>query len=401
MNKTSLIDSLNQLQLIELDACTGCSECLNWCPVFEALEDKSISPPQKISSYRNLVNQLHGLRAKLTGGKIDAVELQRLNDALYQCTTCGVCGEVCEVGIWTQELWPALRAKMVDLGVGPIGAQQESQATVQCYHNPYSQPPEMRNAWLPDGVKIEQRAEVGYYVGCSGAYVANPLVIGGVKMLKALGIPFTMLDAEEEQCCGFPLYIIGQNEIVADLIKHNVDAYVARGVTTLVVSCPCCTNMLKNHWPRLYPGEFPLKIVHIMELAAPALISGKLRLRPLNEVVTYHDPCYLSRAKGVGIIEEPRQILQAIPGLRLVEFSRNRELSKCCGAGGGIRRAYPELSFDIALSIVKEAEAMGAERMVISCPACYERFPLAIKTRNYTTNLKICDIMEFVTDLLE
>jgi heterodisulfide reductase subunit D len=400
--KISFVEGLSKLQRVELDSCSRCSECLKWCPVYEALQIKEITTPEKITAYRQFHYNLSGLKSLFLGGKEPTKEeLENFRDALYQCTTCGACGESCEVGIWTQKLWPTLRKKMVELGIGPPEPQRTIEGVIKVKHNPYDLPSENRFSWLPKEVTVLEEAEWGYYAGCSGSYVAQPMVAGAVKFLSAAGIPFTMLNqsGREEWCCGFPLYIIGQQDLVKELIEHNLNGYVQQGVKKLIVSCPCCTYMIRNMWPQFYGQELPFTVHHISEIAAPILENQQLSFQgAFRELVTYHDPCYLSR--GVRIVQEPRQVLQEVPGLKLVEMERNHHLSHCCGAGGGIRRAYPELSYDIAINTIKKAEATGAKVMAISCPACYERLHLAIKVCNYHTELKIMDLMDIVTQAI-
>lgn len=394
--KISLTDNLTKLQLIGFDACTRCNECLKWCPVLDITQDGSMSTPEKIRIYGELIRARHGLKARLLGVEpIRPEVLEKLKEALYACTTCGRCGEVCEVGINTQRLWPALRAKMVELGVGPVRGQCEAEAIVRAKHNPYDCPHEERFDWLPPGVNPPPQALVGYFAGCSGSYTAQPMMIGAVRVMQAAGIEFTLLD--DEWCCGFPLFIIGELDLVRELIAHNVKGFIDKGIERLVVSCPCCMFMIQNHWPRYYGQELPFELVHISQIVAQKMEEGKLRLtKPLPETITYHDPCYLSR--GTRVTEEPRRIISYFPQVRFVEMADNRELSKCCGAGGGIRRAFTQLSIDMGRALIRDAEAVGARMMVIDCPACYERLHLALE--GYDSDLKIVDLMELTAQLL-
>jgi heterodisulfide reductase subunit D len=397
--RQSFVDSLSKLQLVELDACTGCSECLNWCPVYDVLEDKSKTTPEKLRKYGSFVRSIHGLKAKLLGSTpIDEETLKSFSETLYECTTCGVCGEICEVGILTQRMWPAIRSKMVELGVGAIGPQQLTPEIVKEKHNPYDRPHEERFSWIPEDIEIAENAEVGYFVGCSGAYVAQPMAEGAMRVLNASDVEFTILNPEEH-CCGFPLFILGYRDYLGELVKHNVEALVARGVKRLVVSCPCCTAMMTKDWPTFYGKKLPLEVVHIFQLVSELIDEGKLQVvKPLPETITYHDPCYLAR--GIGLVDEPRKLIGILPEAEFIEMERNKRLSKCCGAGGGIRRGFPELSFDMAINLIKDAEKTGARILAISCPACYERLHLAVKERNYKTELRIMDLMQITAGLL-
>jgi heterodisulfide reductase subunit D len=397
--KESFKNILTKLQLEELEACTRCGICLNFCPTYDVLKDISFTTPVKIRDYKSFIKAVHGLKAMVLGpGPIDKETLQHFAEGLYHCTTCGMCGEVCQAGIITQSLWPALRAKMVELGIGPMGPQKELPGIVEEKHNPYGEPHEKRFEWLPDDIKVADKAEIGYYVGCSGAYVAQPMVEGALRVLNAAGVEFTLLNPEEH-CCGFPLFIVGYRDELKELAKHNIEAFVKKGIKRLIVSCPCCTNMITKYWPGIYGRPLPFEVVHIFQVVSELIDEGKLNIRKaLDETITYHDPCYLSR--GIGLTEEPRKLIKLFPKAKFVEMKRNKELSKCCGAGGGIRRAYPDMSFDMAINLIKDAEKTGASILAISCPACYERLHLAIRERNYKTNLKIMDLMQITASLL-
>lgn len=392
----SLSEGFTKLQLISLDACTRCYECLNWCPVYDVTEDESMTTPEKIRVFGNMVHAEGGLKAKLLGPPhIDPEALEKLSVALYTCTTCGVCGEVCPVGIHTQELWPAMRAKMVELGIGPIGGQKQAKQIVAEKHNPYDRPHEERFDWVPDDVTVAERAEVGYYAGCSGSYTAQPMMIGALRMMQAAGIEFTLFP--DEWCCSFPLFVIGELSAAREMVRHNVQGYIERGVKKLVVSCPCCTFMTQKHWSKLLEEELPFEIVHITEVIGEKFDEGAVQLsKPLPRRITFHDACYLAR--GVRILDEPREVIGQFEGVDFVEMERNRELSKCCGSGGGIRRAYPELSIDMSINMIKDAEAVGADTLVLDCPACYERLHLANET--YQSNIKIVDLMQLAAELL-
>ena len=394
-----LWEGLTRTQLASLDACTRCGQCIKWCPVQDILGAPEVSPPEKISLFKELLAAQRGARAVLLGQRpVDTAKLARLTDALYKCTTCGVCGEYCEVGISCMRLWPALRHKMVELGAGPVGPQRDTLRIVWEKKNPYDQPHAERLAFLPENVRVAEKAETGFFVGCSGAYPAKPMVAGAVTVLQAAGIEFTILD--DEWCCGFPLWVIGEHQKVEELIRHNVEGLQARGVKRLVTSCPCCTNMITANWPLFYGKELPFELVHTTEVVAQALQRGKLKLRKeYKKKVTYHDPCYLARGARE-VIRPPRQVLEYVPGIDLVEMPRHGRLSKCCGAGGGIRRAHFQLSVDMANALILDGERLGVEEMLIDCPACFERLHLAQAQPDHPSDLPVLDLMQVVAGLL-
>jgi heterodisulfide reductase subunit D len=396
----SFTKELSPLQLIEIDACTQCGECLKYCPVQDVTGNPLISPPEKIRVFREFIKATDGLKARLLGPRdVDRKLLEDFAKAVYECTTCGACGQHCTVGIFTQRLWPMLRKEMVRRGLGPIGPQADLPKVIANTGNPYNKAAAERFApWFPDDVKVREKAEIAYYAGCTGAYEATPMVRGDVVVLGAIGEPFTMLPAEEEICCGFPLFITGQHDMLGDLVSRLVASYEARGVRTLLCSCPCCVNIMSRDWPLFYGKELPFRIRHITQFVTDAMKTGKLAIKKeLHERLIYHDPCYLSR--GVGIIEEPRAVLRGIPGAKLLEFDRNRLESRCCGAGGAARKVFSNNAIAMGRLTIDEAVDKKADKLVLSCPACYAKVNEAMA--GHDKQIKIVDIMELVAKMIE
>jgi heterodisulfide reductase subunit D len=398
-NKNSFTKCLTPKQLLELDACTQCGECIRHCPVQDVTGDPGISPPEKIRMFKKFITATEGLKSVLFGtGDIDRKLLEDFTRAVYECTTCGACGRSCPVGISTERLWPALRKEMVRRGLGPVGAQANMPGAIERTGNPYEKPPAERYLpWFPEGVKVAEKADIAYYAGCTGAYLAQPMVKGDVLVLSAIGEEFTMLPPEDEVCCGFPLFITGQHDMLRDLVSRLVNAYKVKGVKTLLCSCPCCVNIMAKDWPIFYGKELPFKIRHITQFVEEALKKGKLQFKKgLKERIIYHDPCYLSR--GVGIMAEPRFILSQIPEIQLMEFERHGLDSRCCGAGGAARKVFHENAVAMGRLTIDEAVARKADKLVLSCPACYEKVNEAMQ--GYDKQIKIVDIMELVAELI-
>lgn len=398
-NKCSFTEELSPQQILEIDACTRCGECLKHCPVQDVTGNPAVSPPEKISMFREFIRATEGLRATLFGSReVDKKLLEEFTKAVFECTTCGACGRNCPVGIFTQRLWPVLRKEMVKRGLGPIGAQAAMPAAVRNTGNPYEKPAADRyRPWFPEGVTLSERSEIAYYAGCTGAYEAHPMVRGDVLVLSAIGKPFTMLPPEEEICCGFPLFITGQHDVLKELVDTLVSRYAAKGVKTLICSCPCCVNMMSRDWPLIHGKELPFRIRHITQYASEALSAGTLKMnQELRERIIYHDPCYLSR--GVGVIEEPRAVLRAVPGIELLEFERHGQNSRCCGSGGAARKVYHENAIAIGRLAIDEAVKKKADRLILGCPACYAKVNEAMQ--GYENQVRITDIMELVSGLI-
>jgi Fe-S oxidoreductase len=218
---------------------------------------------------------------------------------------------------------------------------------------------------------------------------------------------------------------MGYREEFARLARANLSAWAEAGVKTVVTSCADGYHAFKRLYPQL--GS-QVEALHTVELVDRLLKAGKLKLRsevPLR--VTYHDPCHLGRQgepyvpwRGVekkikkqiivyepkrpryngawGVYDPPRDILKAIPGLELVEMERTREYSWCCGAGGGVREAYPEYADWTAGERIAEARATGAEALVSACPWCQRSFRDALHARGEA--MKVYDIVELVQKAL-
>ncbi|NOZ76106.1 MAG: (Fe-S)-binding protein [Euryarchaeota archaeon] len=395
MKKIDLLSGLSKRELVELDACTRCGNCVQWCPVVTAREDQGNTPMEKLRKYREMVQDAHGLRARLFGPRVDEEKLEKFAQELYECTTCGRCGAVCPVGIHCQELWVDVRAIMRRQGYGPQEKIDAARDILEEVHNPFDLPMEERNRWIPEGLEIAEEAELAFFVGCELAYKAKEMPLGAVRLLEASGIPYTLL--EEEWCCGFPPYVLGERgRVFRGEVEKNVEGLKAKGVKKVAPYCPCCLAVMRRGWPEVV--DVPFQVVHLLEVLSDAVREGRLAFtKPFEARVTYHDPCYLSRGWGDGeeLTREPREIIRSIPGVELVEMEHNRKLSLCPGAGGGLRRTNLELSHDMSVPVLKEAEETGAEVLLTACPAVYERFKMTVSEGIYRPKLKVMDILEF------
>lgn len=381
-------DRLTATQLMEIDACTRCNECLNWCPVYEEINQGTFTPEghanltskdtldftpkNKLNTWRIFMNKSYGLRAKLFGPReIPEDAIMKFRDELYQCTTCGICSTVCESGIGTVEIWESLRANMVMHERGPYGKQVGFTELLKT-HNIFAAEQKDRLCWMPGDVEMEEKCDVAYFVGCTAAYRMQKVALATVRVLNALNIPFTML-GEEEWCCASVLIRTGQLDLVEEFVNHNIEALKEKGVKTVVYACAGCHRTSILDWPKFYKGgkKQPFEILALSEYMERLLDAGKIEFKwekPLEKTVTMHDSCHTGR--HVGVFDAPRRIYKMIPGINFVEMERNREYQRCCGAGGGIKAGVPDLALKCAQKRVRDAEAVGADIMSSTCPFC-------------------------------
>ncbi len=402
--RTPSIDTKNltAVQLMELDSCTRCGECVKWCPTYAATDGKpGLAPRDKILRWRQYMNKSYGIRAKLFGPQeIPQSELEEFKDDVHSCTTCGICGTVCESGINTVELWEALRANLVKKGIGPYGKQNMFPKLIGQYHNPYLLDQKDRLAWVPDDVKIEDKSDIVYFTGCTAGYKQLTLAFATSRVLNKLGIKFAML-GEEEWCCGSALIRTGQahvNDMMPlQVAKHNVEALKEKGAKKVLFACSGCFRAAKVDWPRLLGQELPFEVVHITEFLADLIKQGKIKwVNSIDKTITYHDPCHLGR--HVGVYDAPRYVLTHIPGVKFVEMERIKEFQRCCGAGGGVKAGIPDLADSVAQSRVKDALETKADILSSACPFCKRN--LMDGRDSMKADIDVEDVIELVAQAL-
>jgi len=399
-----LISNLDMRRLIELDACTRCGECLTWCPVYDQDSKESIIPRAKVTDFLNIIRAQQGLIGRMVRSEKGPGALKKLIGAvfgykevtdaqvrefvrnLYECSTCGQCHIVCPAKIDTVNLWEDIRRLIVQAGYGPLETQKALVKSVKSYDNPWQQPRAGRAKWarrakkegliadLPREMK-KTNGKVLLFLGCTAAYDINvkQVAVSTINILETLSIDYGIF-GKDEKCCGSVMLRMGDPEferIAGDNIRMFNDA----GFQTLISSCSGCFKTIKEDYPKV--GNLNFEVLHTVEFLRRLYEEGKLKFKtPVNKKVTYHDPCHLGRASGV--YDDPRFIMEAIPGLELIEMPRNREYSRCCGAGGGLKSGYPDIQNKMAQRRIREAEETGAEELVSACPFCYQGLQVGI-----------------------
>jgi heterodisulfide reductase subunit D len=388
------------MQMMELDACTRCGECIEWCPTFaEKAELDAITPLRKIEAVRGFVNQHHGLWARIFGPRpLDGEAVQVHSAGTYDCTLCGRCGIVCPVHINTRDLWIAMRETLVDQGVYPE-TLDHLRETITTHYNLSGDPNEDRSIWsqnlpeVPEGVGGKEQAEVVYFVGCVSAFYPQSYSIpqSMVQILERAGVDYLTLDGEE-WCCGFPLIIAGMGSAAVESVRHNVEAVRKTGAKRLVAACPSCYHTWKDEYPHILGESLGFEVLHSTELLDEIIDAGKLTLKPLEETLTYHDPCDLGRTSG--IYDAPRNVIRAIPGVTFVEMKDHHEYSLCCGGGGDVEMADADLSAAVGKSRITQAAESEAKYLLSACQQC--KRTLAMAARRNKIRVRVMDVAELV-----
>ena len=323
------------------------------------------------------------------------------SEDIWRCSTCGRCPKHCPRGVKQIESGVALRKIATDNDIfpGPIAPIRTVSVGLMGEGNPFNDERSKRGDWA-DGLSVKpfkEGMDVLYFSCCYLSYAPRlkQVAAATAAILNKAGVSFGILGTKES-CCGESIRKTGNEELYRKLAKDNIKAFVDAGVKKILVSSPHSYHTFKNEYP-----EFMVhfEVVHISEYLNELITSGRLKLtKEYAKKVTYHDPCYAGRHNG--IFDQPRQTLNAVSGLDLVEMPDNRENSLCCGGGGGrIWVETPKLERFSDLR-VNQAVAVGAEVLVTSCPYCITNFEDSRLTLPEGTVLEIKDITEIIQESL-
>ncbi|NVM19929.1 MAG: (Fe-S)-binding protein [Candidatus Lokiarchaeota archaeon] len=315
-----------------------------------------------------------------------------LKDPIFACTTCGACMDACQAphADYIVEMIEALRELAVR-NIGPAENQELLVARCEESCNPYGEA-NSDNEQLKKIFELPEKAEWVYFIGCTSNYRQQNLRDSTLRFLKKVGIDFTLVD---EHCCTSPMIRTGQLSIIDDYMNYNISKIKNAGASKVITSCAGCYKTLSKDFKR-FGKDVDFEVFHSLELVKQLLDKKKIKFKSeFNKTVTYHDPCHLGR--HMGIYELPREIYKQIPGLKLVEMKRNRNFAWCCGAGGGVKIAYPDWAVDISKERLEEAKDTGASIVSSTCPFCITN--LSDANLKYNFDFEVLDLMEILDEI--
>jgi Fe-S oxidoreductase len=364
---------------LELKACIQCGRCSGGCPV----SMKSSLNPRRLVYY-SLNNMTKDYSAEELG--------------LWECTTCTTCIDRCPKAVRPADLVVEMRSKIIESGRMTTQVQGALESTF-LQGNPWGRGREKRMDWaagldlpvLAEGAKTD----VLLFVCCTSAYDqrCQGSAQAIVKVLRAAGVEFGVI-GREETCCSSEQKRMGEAGMFDELAQGNTKMILDRHPKRVVTLSPHCLNAFKKDYPGL-----DVPVIHYTQLVAELLESKKLKLaKPLEEVVTYHDPCYLGKQNKV--FEDPRAALKALAGDRFIELDRSRETSLCCEGGGGRMWVESAGKGRLAETRVTDALDLGATILATACPFCVLTLEDAVKTTNSDAKIRIKDIAELLADAL-
>lgn len=417
----ALQDYVNDMQ-----RCSRCSLC-KWPPLaqIKSWRFSNVCPSMAWGNFHSYSAGGSFITAlALLEGRIDYSD--KLLEIVYQCQMDGACDVSCKVNrdLEPLEAMLELRAKCVADGQ-LLPAHMAVMESLRSDDNTLGEAKAERGRWA-EGLDVKDTADVLYFAGCRFSFDQDlwEAARGAVNLLRTAGVD-VCISGREEACCGGRAYEMGYQGELTKYAEHNIEAWRAAGVRTVVTSCSDCYGTFRYLYPKIGKTT-DIEVLHITEYLNRLLDEGKLS--PTKEVplrVTYHDPCHLGRLsepyapwdgeekkvlgqvnvtdppkeyrRGAnGVYRAPRDLLNSIPGVELVEMERIKEYAWCCGAGGGVREAYPEFAMWTAKERIEEAMATGADALVTACPWCERNFGDALEQDR--GKMKVLDI---VTLLLE
>ena len=377
--KVDTRDFVREYTLLE---CIQCGRCTGGCPV----------------SMKTALNIRGIIYEALIG---DEMELNGM-EVLWDCTNCLTCTMRCPKDIKPAEVIIGLRGYIVGEGRGVPPRVRDALMSAFTRGNTLGFATEDREQWAEEldfevkNVLDEGQTDLLYYVGCTPAYDPRiqPVTRALATVFQRVGLDFGTMGMDEF-CCGNEIKRIGESEGFQSMVEEYHEMLQEFEARRMVTVSPHCFNTVHNEY-----GEMPCAVQHYTQLIAELLDVGKLKLQTeVGKKVTYHDPCFLGKHNQ--IYDEPRHILQSIPGVEFQDLDRSRERSVCCEGGGG--RMWAEgtnLEERLAHQRVQDAVALGADVLAVACPFCLLTLEDAVKILGLDEQIQVMDIMELISQAI-
>ena len=400
------IEHLTWKQNLDLATCTECGRCQEQCPAWNT--NKPLSPKLLIMDLRE--HLFKSASALIGSGSTGSTEVNLIGNVispeiLWACTTCGACVAACPVDIEHVDAIVDMRRYQVLMESEFPTEANLMLRNVENQGDPWGLGQSKRLDWTK-GVDFEIPVVTGeipndmeylFWVGCAGALDERAMKVTQsiARLLNQAGVNFGIL-GPRESCTGDPARRLGNEYLYQMQATSNIETLNEAGVKKIVASCPHCFNSLANEYPSL-GGNY--QVVHHSQLLEKLVSQQKILPKiPVNAKVTYHDPCYLGRHNSV--YDEPRSVLNAVPGVSTVEMHKHKSKGFCCGAGGS--RMWLEENIGKRINMERTDQALGTDADVVStaCPYCMIMLDDGVKSRQSegaaSESLRVLDVAQIL-----
>lgn len=383
---------LNKDLYTEIHKCIRCGQCtygkeeaafVTLCPMYK-----------KGSFFSYSAGGIMQIARMLFEGKAEYSSI--LQDIVNHCTTCSLCEDNC--GVITDHL------KIIALIKDELRKRGHTDSVLETVlnniltmNNPYGYEHEKRNTGVQSNdTAVSASASLLYFVGCVSAYDQKEVPQTFSTILRKSNCTYTLLS--DEVCCGSPLFFSGMLDRAREYMQRNVEMIVKTGITDVVASCPTCVLMFTRYYPELLGSPLPFTMYHTTQYIQKLFAEKKITLHAVEGIhnVIYHDSCHLGR--GLGIFDEPRELIQMIPGVKLHEFEFNRENNQCCGGGGMIPVVDQEFSQQVGIERIN-AITQPVDALVTACPNCKKT--LRLVARRQKKPFKVYDLFELIDHAMQ
>ena len=395
------LEDLGWEQIFDAYACIMCYRCQEVCPAYAT--GKVLSPAALEINKRYFLNQEGARLAAGEGSGQSLLEFAIPAVAVWACTTCGACNDICPVGNEPMRDILDIRRSLVLMESNFPDQLQTAFRGMERNMNPWNFPQADRLKWA-DGLNVptiddNPEAAVLWWVGCAPATDVRAQKTGRAfaQLLEKAGVNYAVL-GRKEQCTGDAARRAGNEFLFNELARANVEALNEIAPERIVTTCPHCLHTLKNEYPA-FGGQY--NVIHHSQLISELIDSGNLRLKKSvdepGSQVAFHDPCYLGRQNG--IFGAPRQVLRSA-GINLIELPRTRAKSFCCGAGGAQMWKEEEAGQGrVSANRIHEVTAAKVSSLAVGCPFCL--MMLGDAAKESTEAVSVVDLAEAVLERLE
>lgn len=393
------LEDLGWEKLMDAYACIMCNRCQQVCPAYNT--GKVLSPAALEINKRYFLNYEGARVASGEESSQTLVEFAIPAEAIWACTACGACIDICPVGNEPMRDILDIRRALVLMENDFPEQLQAAFRGMERTANPWNISPAERLKWA-EGLQVptideNPEPEILWWVGCAPAtdVRAQKTAQAFARILTAAGVNFAVL-GKKEQCTGDSARRAGNEYLFYELALANMETLAEVAPKRIVTTCPHCLHSLQNEY-LAFGGEY--EVVHHTQFINELLAAGKLELNDRSSTVdgsaskiTFHDPCLLGRNNR--IVTEPRQALR-LAQANLIEMPRHGMKSFCCGAGGAqMWKEEAEGDERVSANRFREAQSSGAHTLAVGCPFCMIMLDDARKDAD--SQVQVLDVAEIV-----